>query len=164
MPTYGTSARALAGRVRSSVREYWPFYLMGGFILILSLTVIRGLGWQWWAIITATQPNQPVVSAPATSRQPAPAAPGAVPAAAPAPAVKRPLPPTDEPPPRNTTDARGVQYDAFGVAVMGLDVDPNGVYNVPPGRQVRIGGPNGPLYDVQPDGKITPATQIKQWP
>jgi hypothetical protein len=57
-----------------------------------------------------------------------------------------------------------VTYDATGVAVMGIDTDTGGVYNVPPGRQVRIGGPSGPLFDVQPGGKITPATQVKQWP
>jgi hypothetical protein len=47
---------------------------------------------------------------------------------------------------------------------MGLDADPNGVYNVPPGRQVRIGGPSGALYDVQPDGRLTPTTKVKEWP
>ena len=46
------------------------------------------------------------------------------------------LAPTDEPPPRNTTDKYGVQYDERGVAVMGIDADPGGVYNVPPGRHV----------------------------
>jgi len=50
------------------------------------------------------------------------------------------------------------------VAVTGIDTDTGGVYNVPPGRQVRIGGPSGQLFDVQPGGKITPATQVKQWP
>jgi hypothetical protein len=57
-----------------------------------------------------------------------------------------------------------VRYDAAGVAVMGIDTDTGGVYNVPPGRQVRIGGPSGALYDVQPDGKLARATQVKQWP
>jgi hypothetical protein len=57
-----------------------------------------------------------------------------------------------------------VRYDAAGVAVMGIDTDTGGVYNVPPGRQVRIGGPSGDLFDVQPDGKLTRATQVKQWP
>jgi hypothetical protein len=58
----------------------------------------------------------------------------------------------------------GVTYDAQGVAVMGIDADPSGVYNVPPGRQVRIGGPTGALFDVNPDGRVTPATRVKEWP
>ena len=55
-------------------------------------------------------------------------------------------------------------YDAQGVAVMGIDADPGGVYNVPPGRQVRIGGPTGNLFDVGPAGKLAPATRVKEWP
>jgi hypothetical protein len=80
------------------------------------------------------------------------------------PQAKVPLPPSDEPPPRGVTDELGVTYDGAGVAVLGIDADTGGVYNVPPGRQVRIGGPTGQLYDVQPGGKLTPATQVKQWP
>ena len=51
-------------------------------------------------------------------------------------------------------------YDAQGVAVMGIDADPGGVYNVPPGRQVRIGGPGGSLFDVGPNGQLTLAPQV----
>ena len=66
--------------------------------------------------------------------------------------------------PRNTTDKYGVFYDAQGVAVIGIDADPAGVYNVPPGRQLRIGGPAGTLFDVQVGGKLTPATTVRQQP
>jgi hypothetical protein len=55
--------------------------------------------------------------------------------------------------PRNTTE-NGVQYDAQGVAWWGLDTTGGYVYNVPEGRQVRIGGPNGSLYTVGPGGKL----------
>lgn len=107
--------------------------------------------------------------APPASRAMAPAAPAApAPAQAPARAAgvspKTPLPPTEAPPPRSMVDEHGVSYDAAGVAVMGLDADTGGVYNVPPGRQVRIGGPTGELFDVQPGGQLTRATQVKQWP
>ncbi len=77
--------------------------------------------------------------------------------------ARTPLPPSQEPPPRDTVDAHGVYYDARGVAVMGIDADPGGVYNVPPGRQVRIGGPGGNLYDVQAGGKLAPATRVQDW-
>jgi hypothetical protein len=50
------------------------------------------------------------------------------------------------------------------VAVTGIDADPNGVYNVPPGRQLRIGGPGGDLYDVVAGGKLTRASRVKEWP
>ncbi len=88
-------------------------------------------------------------------------------AVAPAPAgqsARGPLPVSDAPPPRNTTDALGVFYDDRGVAVSGIDADPSGVYNVPAGRQLRIGGPNGALFDVLPGGKLVSATRIKDWP
>ena len=91
--------------------------------------------------------------------QPAPAAGAGV-----QPGSKTALPPTDEPPPRNTTDRLGVSYDAQGVAVMGIDVDPSGVYNVSSGRQVRIGGPSGSLFDVLPGGKLSATTRVKEWP
>jgi hypothetical protein len=138
--------------------------------VLLALTITRGLWWQWSAIFTASaaippalpaaQPAQPVRAAqPASGAvQPAPQ-PGA---ANPAPAgARRPLPPTDEPAPRNTVDRYGVSYDAQGVAVMGIDADPSGVYNVPQGRQVRIGGPGGSLYDVGPNGQLTPTSQVR---
>jgi hypothetical protein len=57
-----------------------------------------------------------------------------------------------------------VQYDALGVAVIGIEADPGGVYNVPPGRQVRIGGPSGALFDVLPGGKIAPASSVREQP
>ena len=75
-----------------------------------------------------------------------------------------PLPPADEPPPRNATDKYGVTYDDRGVAVMGIDADPSGVYNVPPGRQLRIGGPQGTLFDVTDGGKLVPATAVRDFP
>ena len=43
-------------------------------------------------------------------------------------------------------------------------VDGRGVHNVPAGRQLRLGGPDGQLYDVLPGGKIMPAREIKRWP
>ena len=132
------------------------------------MTITRGLWWQWTAIFTASPPVQPPIAA-----APAPAPPirnaaqtAAQPAGNPAPAPvnasgKRPLPPTNDAPPRNATDQYGVTYDAQGVAVMGIDADPGGVYNVPPGRQVRIGGPGGTLFDVGPNGQLTPAAQVR---
>ena len=62
--------------------------------------------------------------------------------------------PTDKLPQRNAVDERGVFYDEKGVAVTGLIADSSGVHNVPPGRLVRIGGPNGKLYEVLLGGKI----------
>ena len=147
------------------MRVYWPFYLPGLFALLIVLTLIKGLAWQWKGILTASPAAPPVAApaAPGRSAVPAPPVSASGNAAQPAPAAgaKRPLPPTNDPPPRNAVDQLGVTYDAQGVAVMGIDVDPNGVYNVPPGRQVRIGGPSGSLFDVQPDGRITPATRVK---
>jgi hypothetical protein len=148
-------------------------------VLLYALVFARGLSWQWYGILFATRVAQPVAplrpGPPPSLAQPAPDAPNAanapgnppaVGAQAPAPAAgaKVPLPPTDEPPPRNQTDSRGVHYDAQGVAVTGIDADPNGVYNVPPGRQLRIGGPAGSLHDVLPGGKLQPATRVKEWP
>ena len=135
------------------------------------MTITRGLWWQWKAILTATPPVPPPIGAPSAPALAPPARgavqPGPQPAAganrapaAPA-GAKRPLPPTDEPAPRNTTDRYGVTYDAQGVAVMGIDADTGGVYNVPPGRQVRIGGPSGALFDVGPNGQLTPAPQVR---
>ena len=162
--------------LRASVREFWPLYLYGGLVLLIALTITRGLWWQWSAIFTASpaipptlpaaQPAQPARGAPQASgaAQPAPQ-PGAANPANPAQAApggaRRPLPPTDEPAPRNTIDRYGVAYDAQGVAVMGIDADPGGVYNVPPGRQLRIGGPGGSLYDVGPNGQLTPAARVR---
>jgi len=78
--------------------------------------------------------------------------------------VKVPLPPTDEPPPKNETDKYGVFYDQNGVGVIGIDADTGGVYNVPAGRQLRIGGPEGKLFDVEPGGKLVAAIAIKTRP
>jgi hypothetical protein len=151
-----------------------PRYVASAAVLLYILVFVRGLAWQWWGILTASPATVPVVaSAPASAAPPAsqravqaPQAPQAAqPAAQSGQAVaKVPLPPSDEPPPRNATDKYGVSYDQNGVAVMGLDVDPSGVYNVPSGRQVRIGGPEGALFDVEPGGKLKPATAIKEQP
>ncbi|RLT29127.1 MAG: hypothetical protein DWI50_02615 [Chloroflexi bacterium] len=128
--------------------------------VIYVATFVRGLAWQWQGILTAQPATAPVVAnaprgAISSSRQSA--APNSNPAnAAPQPprvAIAR----TDVPAPRNATDDRGVTYDADGVAVMGIDADPTGVYNVPAGRQLRIGGPTGQLFDVQEGGKLAPA-------
>lgn len=142
----------------------WPFYAFVGVLCLFVLLVGRGLGWQWMGIVTGTQPVPPQTApAPAGNRPSAPSAlPPGVPAAAPA--AKVPLPPTDDPPPRNVVDRYGVTYDDNAIAVLGIEADTNGVYNVPPGRQLRIGGPQGQLFDVQPGGKLTPATTIKLWP
>ena len=131
------------------------------------LVFARGLGWQWHGILTATRTSPPVVAAaPRNAVSGAPAAVPQAPAAGAAvqPGSKTSLPPSDEPPPRNTTDRYGVSYDGQGVAVMGIDVDPSGVYNVAPGRQVRIGGPSGSLFDVLPGGKLSATTRVKEWP
>jgi hypothetical protein len=139
------------------------------------LVFARGLAWQWGTIMAPPgSPPAPAVGAPVPPAQRAglPEAPAPGAAQAPAQAAARaagagsktPLPPTDAPPPRSMVDEHGVSYDAAGVAVMGLDADTGGVYNVPPGRQVRIGGPTGELFDVQPGGRLTRATQVKQWP
>ena len=128
--------------------------------VIYVATFVRGLAWQWQGILTAQPATAPVVAnaprgAISSSRQSA--APNSNPANA-APQPQRvALARTDVPAPRNATDDRGVTYDADGVAVMGIDADPTGVYNVPAGRQLRIGGPTGQLFDVQEGGKLAPA-------
>jgi len=130
--------------------------------IVYVATFVRGLAWQWHGILTAQPATAPVVAnaprgAISSSRQ------GAAPNPNPNPANAAPQPPrvalarTDVPAPRNATDDRGVTYDADGVAVMGIDADPTGVYNVPAGRQLRIGGPTGQLFDVQDGGKLAPA-------
>src|SRR5688572_5275610 len=113
--------------VRTNLREYLPLYVFGGVVLLLTLTITRGLWWQWSAILTASPAVPPAMPAaqPAQAAQPAarsgqPAVPNQNPAAAANPG-RRPLPPTDEPAPRNTIDRYGVAYDAQGVAVMGID-------------------------------------------
>jgi hypothetical protein len=151
----------------------WPYAAGGGIVALYALIFVRGLAWQWHGILTSQPVTPPLAAAPGpppaanSARPQAPPLSGTselAPGAAAPGTVKVPLPPTDEPPPRETTDRYGVYYDAQGVAVIGIDTDPGGVYNVPPGRQVRIGGPAGALFDVQPGGKLTPATRVKEWP
>ena len=137
------------------------FALIGALFVLFVLFVVRVYAGQWAVALQIMSPSEvstgPAAPAPRANTPPAPP-PARVPApAAPAPAdpAARPtLAPTDEPPPRNTTDERGVQYDEHGVAVWGLIADPSGVHNVPPGRLVRIGGPEGELYRVLLGGKI----------
>lgn len=162
--------------------------LVASVTAVYVLLFVRGLGWQW--SVSVRPPGDlpaPVSAAPVEavsrgaagspssgSRLPAPGAGGAgsaergtaprVGGTAPAANAKTALPASDEPPPRDVVDSYGVYYDALGVAVTGIDADPGGVYNVAPNRQVRIGGPRGSLYDVQPGGKLTVATRVKEWP
>ena len=145
-------------RSRASTRTFLSIVAVISVIYVA--TFVRGLWWQWKGIILAQPASAPTVTdAPrgAESRGGnSGGGQGAVQAPNPA---RKPLPRTDSPAPRNSTDERGVAYDADGVAVMGIDADPSGVYNVPAGRQVRIGGPAGTLYDVGDGGKLTPAAK-----
>lgn len=166
----GTAAAAPLARSRAAGRmrtlERWPVYAAAAILALYVATFIRGLGWEWAGIVVG-RPGAPVpVQGPSVAPNSQPAAQTANPAVGvtPAAAQKVPLPPTDEPPPRNATDQYGVYYDEHGVAVLGIDADPSGVYNVPPGRQVRIGGPQGQLFDVHEGGKITPATTMRESP
>jgi|GEM_PF-4951765 hypothetical protein len=157
-----------SGTAAAATRARWPVYAAAAILALYVATFIRGLGWEWAGIV-AGRPGAPMpVQGPsvALNSQPAPPAANLAPAAPAAGTVaqKVPLPPTDEPPPRNATDQYGVYYDEHGVAVLGIDADPGGVYNVPPGRQVRIGGPQGQLFDVHEGGKITPATAVRELP
>lgn len=143
-------------------RAHRTFLIIVGVITVIYVaTFVKGLWWQWQGIILAQPATVPVVTDAPRGAEPRGAvapggAPGGVVASNP---LRKPLPRTDVPAPRNTTDERGVTYDAEGVAVMGIDADPSGVYNVPTGRQVRIGGPAGTLYDVGEGGKLTPGTK-----
>lgn len=146
--------------MRPSLPTRWRLYLGLCIVLLYALIFFRGLAWQWQAVLTGAAARPVIASAPPPQSRMdggAERAPAAV-----APRAKSPLPATDEPPPRNAADKYGVFYDAQGVAVMGIDTDPGGVYNVPAGRQVRIGGPDGALFDVHPGGKITPATRVRE--
>jgi len=161
---YEPPAVAVAETITLSKRGWGP---RATFLTVFSVvsviyfaTFVRGLAWQWQGILTAQPATAPVVAnaprgAISSSRQ------GAAPNPNPANAAPQPprvaLARTDVPAPRNATDDRGVTYDADGVAVMGIDADPTGVYNVPAGRQLRIGGPTGQLFDVQEGGKLAPA-------
>lgn len=151
------TARMIAATRPSRTRDpRTTFLAVFAIVTVLYVLVfVRGLWWQWKGILLAQPAVAPVVTdAPrgAVPRNVAPGAAGAAPER-----QRKPLPRTDLPAPRNVTDDRGVTYDAEGVAVMGIDADPSGVYNVPPGRQVRIGGPTGALFDVADGGKLIPA-------
>ena len=132
------------------------FVVLAASFVLICLFTVRVYAGQWAVALQIVSPSEvgtgPAAPAPRPisplalppARAPAPAAP----APAPAPAARPTLAPTDEPPPRNTTDERGVRYDEHGVAVWGLNADSAGVHNVPPGRLVRIGGPEGKLKEV----------------
>ncbi len=143
------------------------FALIGALFLLFCLFTVRVYAGQWAVALQIVSPSESgsaertqqdtgasVRPAPLPAPAPAPAAPAPAAPAPADPAARPTLAPTDEPPPRNTTDERGVQYDEHGVAVWGLIADPSGVHNVPPGRLVRIGGPEGELYRVLLGGKI----------
>ena len=126
------------------------FAVIAALFVLFCLFTVRVYAGQWAVALQIVSPSEVSTGSAAPARAPAPAAP----APAPAPAARPTLAPTDEPPPRNTTDERGVRYDEHGVAVWGLNADSAGVHNVPPGRLVRIGGPEGKLYEVLLGGKL----------
>jgi hypothetical protein len=132
--------------------------VVGVITVIYVATFVRGLWWQWKGILLAQPASPPVVTDAPRGAEPRAGVSSANAGQSPDP-LRKPLPRSETPAPRNTTDERGVSYDADGVAVMGIDADPSGVYNVPAGRQVRIGGPAGALYDVGDGGKLTPAVK-----
>ena len=143
------------------------FALISALFVLFLLFVVRVYAGHWAVALQIVQPSgsssagrpQPAAGAsvrPAPLPAPVPAAPAP---AASAPAARPTLAPTDEPPPRNTTDEHGVFYDEHGVAITGIIADPSGVHNVPPGRLVRIGGPVGKLYEVLPGGKLKPVPE-----
>lgn len=120
-----------------------------------------------WA--TLVQQAKAAYQPPAPPPAPATPAPAPVtpPPAAPPPAATPPPPPAPtyqptqitpwSPGPINATE-NGVQYDSQGIAFWGLDVGGGYVRNVPEGRLVKIGGPNGTINIVGPGGKLTPYT------
>ncbi len=145
------------------------FALISALFALFLLFVVRVYAGHWAVALQIVPPREVGSAAPApVSRpvtRPGPLLAGApAPAPAPAPAARPTLAPTNEPPPRNTTDERGVVYDEHGVAIWGLIADPAGVHNVPPGRLVRIGGPEGELYEVLLGGKIekVPESRVGQ--
>lgn len=147
----------------------WPWYVLGGILALYVLIFARGLAWQWQAIIMGARVAAPTGETGQLQPNSAERANLANTAGAPAqpaqPGTRRvPLPASDEPPPRDARDKYGVYYDAQGIAVMGIIAEPGGVFNVPAGRQVRIGGPAGELFDVRPGGQLTLATSVKEWP
>ncbi|MGH2367959.1 MAG: hypothetical protein ACRDI2_07160, partial [Chloroflexota bacterium] len=115
--------------------RHWPWYVAGVIFVAYLLLFVRGLGWQWASIVVATEATpptadlRPVIPAPRHTVGAPGGAGSAAPVSRPAPAplAREPLPPTDEPPPRDATDTYGVYYDAQGVAVIGIDADPSGV-------------------------------------
>ena len=149
---------AKAAQEQASTRTF--FIIVGVITAVYVATFVRGLWWQWTGIILAQPSAAPMVTdAPRGAETRSGMTSGAANAGQSPDPARKPLARTDSPAPRNTTDERGVSYDADGVAVLGIDSDPSGVYNVPPGRQVRIGGPSGTLYDVGDGGKLTPAAK-----
>lgn len=142
------------------------FALISALFVLFLLFVVRVYAGHWAVALQIVPPSEvssaPPAPAPRPVTPPAPqpaSAPAPAPAQAPAPAARPTLAPTDEPPPRNATDERGVKYDEHGIAVWGLIADPSGVHNVPPGRLVRIGGPEGELYEVLLGGKLKPVPE-----
>ena len=121
------------------------FALISALFVLFFLFIVRVYAGHWAVALQIIPPS--TVSSAAPAPAPRPVTP-------PAPAARPTLAPTDEPPPRNATDEHGVFYDEHGVAVTGLIADPSGVHNVPPGRLVRIGGPEGELYEVLLGGRI----------
>ena len=131
------------------------FALISTLFVLFLLFVVWVYAGHWAVALQIIPPSEVGRAAPAPAPRPvAPPAPQPAGAPAPAPAARPTLAPIDEPPPRNATDEHGVFYDEHGVAVTGLIADPSGVHNVPPGRLVRIGGPEGKLYEVLLGGKI----------
>ncbi|MAG37413.1 MAG: hypothetical protein CL878_14355 [Dehalococcoidia bacterium] len=133
------------------------FALIGILFVLFLLFVTWAYAGQWAVALQIVPPSGGSsvgrTQVPGASARPLPQ-PAQAPAPAPPPEARPTLEPTDDPPPRNATDERGVFYDEQGVAVTGLVADSSGVHNVPPGRLVRIGGPNGELYEVLLGGKI----------
>lgn len=143
------------------------FALIGALFVLFCLLTVRVYAGQWAVALQIVSPSESgsaertqqntgasVRPAPLPAPAPAPAAPAPAAPAPADPAARPTLAPTDEPPPRNTTDEHGVRYDEHGVAVWGLNADSAGVHNVPPGRLVRIGGPEGTLYEVLLGGRL----------
>ena len=129
--------------------------LISALFVLFFLFIVRVYAGHWAVALQIVPPSEGSTAPPAPVPRPdTPSAPPAAGAPAPAPAARPTLAPTDEPPPRNATDEHGVFYDEHGVAVMGLLAGPSGVHNVPPGRLVRIGGPEGELYEVLLGGQL----------
>ena len=140
------------------------FALISALFVLFLLFVVRVYAGHWAVALQIISPSEISTARPAPAPRPVtPPAPqpAGAPAAAPAsaPAARPTLAPTDEPPPRNATDEHGVFYDEHGVAITGIIADPSGVHNVPPGRLVRIGGPEGNLYEVLLGGKLKPVQE-----